>query len=128
MNSYLLHILPPMLRDMANGIAYPGVEPFETYEKWQDWCNSMADVFESLQEENWQEGRNEWEGEYEEALKVLSEEKNLNYTCTHSMTEEEANDIRKLYWDREVELWEERDKILQDAFAQLAKNYNYLWI
>lgn len=127
MDEFLLHIIPSMLRDVANGDAYPGYEPFETYEKWQDWCNSLADVFESVQEENWNTaGRNEWEEEWEKAFEVLHPHPNL--TTTTEMTEAEAQKICKIYFEREKELSEERERIIQDAYAELIKYHYYLWI
>lgn len=126
MDEFLLHLIPSMLRDIANGPAYPGIEPFETHEKWEDWCNALADVFESVQEENWEEGRNEWQEDWEIAFEVLHSHPNL--TMTHNMTQEEAEEICKCYWEREKELWTEREKIIQDAYAQLAKYHNMLWI
>ena len=44
------------------------------------------------------------------------------------MTNEEAEEICKLYWEREKELWQERDNIIKDAFATLAKYHSYFWI
>ena len=48
MDEFLLHISPPMLRKLANAGAFPDNGEFPTYEAWQDWCNSLADVFESF--------------------------------------------------------------------------------
>ncbi len=126
MDEYLLHLIPSMLRDIANGYAYPGVEPFETPEKWTDWCNSLADVFESVWEENWYEGRNEWADKFEEAFLVRHPHPNITMTTT--MTKEEADEICQLYHEREQELAEEREKIIQDAYVQLIKYHSMLWI
>ena len=126
MDEFLLHILPGMLRKVGDGFSFPGVEPFETVEKWEDWCNSLADVFESLQEENWETGRNEYEEDFHKALEVTSPHKNV--TLSYEMTEEEAKNICKLYWAREKELWDQREAILQDAYKQLALYHTYLWI
>lgn len=126
MNEYLLHLIPELLRQIGDDIAYPGTEPFETLEKWQDWCNGLADLFVSLQEENWSEGRNEWEDKLGEAIEVLYP--HPNYTTTNTMTVEDAEDVRKLYWEREAELAEERRRLIKNAFTELAKYYDYLWI
>lgn len=126
MDEFLLHIIPPMLRKLANAGTFPSNNEFPTYEAWQDWCNSLADVFESVQEENWSEGRNEWESKWREARWIFHPNKNL--TMTHTMTEEEAEDIREKYWTREKELWEEREAIILDAYTQLAKHHQYLWV
>lgn len=126
MDDFLLHVIPGMLRDIANAQAYPGTEPFETPEKWEDWCNSLADVFESLQGDGWTEGRNEYEKDWHTACDVLHSHPNITMTLT--MTKEQAEEICELYWAREKELWAERDKLLQDSYAALAKYHNMLWI
>lgn len=126
MDEFLLHIIPGMLREIANGGAYPGDDEFPTYEAWQDWCNGLADVFESVQEENWSEGRNEWESKWRVAQQVFYPHPNL--TTTTTITREDAETIRNAYWSREKELREERDAIILDAYNQLAKNHQYLWI
>lgn len=126
MDEFLLHIIPAMLREIANGAAYPSNDEFPTYEKWQDFCNSLADVFESVQEENWEEGRNKWEEDFNKAFEILHP--HPNFTCTSDMTEEEAQQVCKLYWEREKELWSERENIIKDAYAILAKYHGYFWI
>ena len=127
MDDFLLHIIPGMLRDIANGDAYPGAEPFETYKKWQDYCNSLADVFESLQEENWNVGRNEWEEELEKAIEIKHSHTNLT-TTINNMTIEEADEVFRMYFEREKELWEKRSKLLKDAFRELSTNFDKFWI
>lgn len=126
MDDFLLHVIPGMLRDIANGEAFPGVEPFETYEKWQDYCNSLADVFESLQEENWSEGRNEWQEDFDRAFSIRHQHPNL--TVTTDMTEEEADEICKMYFEREKELAEEQQKLIEEVFVELGHNLFKFWI
>lgn len=126
MDDFLLHVIPGMLRDIANSDSFPGVEPFDTYEKWQDYCNSLADVFESLQEENWGKGRNEWEEEFDKAFEVRHLHPNL--TITTDMTKEEADEICKMYFEREKELAEERQKLIEDTFIELGHHLTKFWI
>jgi len=126
MSEYMLHLIPAMLRDVAAAEAYPGTEPFETYEKWQNWCISLAELFESAQEENWITGRNEWEKASDIALEVLYPHPNL--TTTHEMTEQQAKEVIELYWIREKELSEERQNIIKCAYAKMAEYHDYLWI
>lgn len=126
MDEYLLHIIPSMLRDIAEGHAYPGVEPFDTYEKWQDWCYALADVFESVQEENWSIGQNEWEEEWHKVCCIASPHPNV--TTTFDYTEEDIETIRNAYFEREKELFQERERLIKDAYAQLVKYHVYLWI
>lgn len=48
MDEWFCTIIPQMLRIMAEkGSAYPGDDKFDTPEKWHDWLNGMADVFEA---------------------------------------------------------------------------------
>lgn len=124
MDEFLLHIIPPMLRDLANAGAYPGNEKFPTKESWQDWLNGLADVFETVQEENWSKGRNEWESEWRKARDVFHPYSNSTLTITR----EDAETIRDAYWAREIELRKERDAIIKDAYSQLAKHHDYLWV
>lgn len=126
MDDFLLHVIPGMLRDIANADGYPGTEPFEEPEKWEDWCNSLADIFESLQCDNWEKGRNEYEKKWHTACDVLHSHSNVTMTLT--MAKEQAEEICELYWAREKELWDERDKLLQDAYMELSKYHNCLWI
>lgn len=128
MSEYMLHLIPAMLRDVAAAEAYPGVEPFETYEKWQNWCISLAEMFESVQEENWDYDKNEWEKDFQIACEILYNPPHPNYTCTYTMTKEQAEEIVKLYWAREKELYEERKNIIKCAYAQLAEYYDNLWV
>ena len=126
MDDFLLHVIPGMLRDIANGDGYPGIAPFDTYEKWENYCNSLADVFESLQEENWSEGRNEWQEEFEKAYEIRHP--NPNLTITMDMTMEEADEICKMYFEREKELVEERQKLIENTFMELGRNLTKFWI
>ena len=129
MDDFLLHVIPGMLRDIANGDSFPGIEPFETYEKWQDYCNSLADVFESLQEENWSEGRNEWQDKFDAAFATLHPPLHPNITTTiEYVPTEEANKICKMYFEREKELAAERQKLIEDTFTELGRNLTKLWI
>ena len=127
MDEYLLHLIPAMLREIASADAYPGDDNFPTREAWQDAINALADVFESVQEENWTEGQNEWEDEFHNVcVEYFSRHPNL--TTTSRYTPEEAKEIKDLYWAREQELRDERNKLILDAYQTLAKYHNYLWI
>ena len=107
MDSWLLEILPQMLRHMADeGCAYPGYEPFETPEKWEDWLHSMADVLESLQEDNWYS-----QNEYAKDFHIRHNDKELD----------------QLYFLETENLYNERQQLLENTFAQLVKNFNSLW-
>lgn len=120
MSEWILEVFPSMLRHMANyGCAYPGSKPFETPEKWHDWLHSMADILESLQEENWYS-----QNEYEKEFHKIDWTPNKNLTST---TDANNNVIRELYLARMKELVKERKELLIDTFNQLGQNFDCLW-
>lgn len=125
MDEFLLYIIPSMLRDIANGEAYPGNDEFPTYESWQQFCNQLADKFESAQEEKLYD-RNQFNDKFLDAFDVVHGHPNI--TITHDMSVEEANEILRQHRDREAELYKERDIIIQEAYTTLAKYHNYFWI
>ena len=125
MDEFLLHIIPAMLRTIAQEEAYPGNEEFPTYESWADKCNAMADVFESVQEENWNLGQNEWDEKFHN---MMREAWHPNITTTSNYNLEDMETIKNAYWAREQELQQERDKLILDAYQTLAKYHSYLWI
>ena len=106
MDEFLLYLIPAMLHEMADGDAYPGNEEFPTYESWQNWCNSLADRFEAVQEKNW-DGHNEWEEKWHSMSPLFIPHPNL--TTTYTFTAEEAEEVRAKYYAREKELFEERE-------------------
>ena len=99
----MLEILPPMLRQLANGSGHP---TSYTAEQWEDKLNSIADVIESAQEEV-METKNEYADAY---YKILDK-------CIGIGKEEEP--IRKLYYLREEELYNERMDLIEDAGHEL---------
>ena len=123
MDTWMLEILPPMLRKMANGSAYPGHEPFDTPEKWENWLKSMADVLESVQEENW-DGQNEY---YHDWIASSEHRWNFTSTWTTTYTDEDRERIKEKYFVREQELRTQRLALIEDCFKQLAQNIDSLW-
>ena len=82
-----------MLREIANGEAYPGNDEFPTYESWKTFCCDLANKFEMVQQERWEDGGyNEYEEEWEKTL----EPRNPNLTTTTDMTEEEKQNRPKV--------------------------------
>ena len=125
MDEYLLHLIPSMLRDHAKSIAYPGNDEFPTYESWQAWCNSLANRFEAVQEENWS-GRNEWEHQWHNMNSMSWRYPNL--TTTYTFIKEDIEEVREKYLAREQELYNEREQIIQQLYMELAKHHSMLWI
>lgn len=128
-NTWFLEVTPPMLRHMADcGTAYPGHEPFDTPEKWNDWLHSVADVLESLQEENW-ESRNEFAEEFYQLSKwnkSLKTDENGFIHITWS-NEDNYEEIKELYFMRQKELNEEWQKLIKDTFIAIANSFQDLW-
>lgn len=124
LSDWMLDVLPPMLRKMADdGCAYPGNEEFDTAEKWQDWLHSMADVLESLQEENWS-NRNEFEEEFFNLFEKNHTADGMTITWSDESHDKE---IKELYWMRTQELNDEYHTLLVDTFRQLAEHFTMLW-
>ena len=128
LDDWLLNILPEMLRHMADyGSAYPGFKneevDFSTPEKWDDWLHSMADVLESLQEENWF-SQNEYEEEFHKQSELHRSKGNKSIT---EMNDEDFDTLRELYFARIDELTKERKKLLIDTFSKLGQHLDCLW-
>ena len=126
MDEFLLYIIPGMLRDIADGGAYPGGEEFPTYESWQKFCNDLAAKFESAQEEKLYD-KNEYNEQFMKAFDVLHD-KNPHFTMTSTMNKEEAEEICRKYSAREAEIYKEREKTVQEAYSLLMKHYFAFWI
>lgn len=123
LNDWFLAIMPEMLRMLANDSVgvYPGVEPFETSDKWQDWLHSVADAFDGCTEE-YIDSKNEYHDEYFDTL--------MNRRHDITTTWDSAADLRELtqlYRLREDELWEQRKVLLNDTFREFATHFDYLW-
>lgn len=128
-DAWFLEVTPPMFRHLAKySCGYPGFEPFETPEKWQDWLNSVADVLESLQEENW-ESRNEFAEEFYQLSKWNRNLQKDENDFVHVTWSNEGNydEIKELYFIRQQELNEEWQKLIEDTFKQLSINFAKIW-
>lgn len=112
--------MPQMLRHLAkNSCGYPGVEPFETPEKWDDWLNAMADTFEALQEESWN-SRNEYEKKYHNMIV-------RNFGANKGVETKDDEEVRELYYMRMQELSEENQALLEDTMKEFGKYFHFLW-
>lgn len=95
MSDWMLAVLPPMLRELKNDPvgSYPGIEPFETPEKWDAWLSKTADRLELLQDD-WAEDCMP-NGDVKEWNKKIQE--------LHQQQQELTNEVftelgRYLYW------------------------------
>jgi len=113
------------LRDLAeHSNGYPDGK-FNSFEEWTDWLHSCADVLESTLEDNW-DGQNEYEADWH---RIVWEEhnKNPNITMTTIYTDEDKETIRSLYWDREVELEQQRQKLQKETLCEIADKLPLIW-
>lgn len=104
-NTWFLRTTPHMLRHMAqHGSAYPGIEPYETPEKWHNWLNQIADLLESA-DEAWQDEHNEY------------------YSYWNSSNKEN----KTKYYTRSRELEKQGAKNLQKALEMIQESFWHLW-
>ena len=131
-DSWLLALLPDMLRDLANDAvgAYPGYEPFETPEKWRNWLLKMAVRFLELQDD-WSETRNEYENEYFKLIdegRVIEKRQDGTVCCNFIFKDEEyTKELRQKWLSRIKELRQEQDAATIAAFSELAEHFYALW-
>ena len=130
MDEYLLMLIPDMLRYLAeHSHGYPGVEPFETPEKYERFLINLAEKFESCQNngDDW-DSKNEYASSFfkqsDEICKRLTGDK--DYDMAKEMTPEEQ-EVRNKYFSRMRELYKENDERVVEAYKELAENHNILW-
>ena len=126
---WLLEILPPMLRHMANhGCGYPGDDEFPTYESWQAWLLKMADDIESVKEEN-VEKQNEYEEDFQNSFnrKQWDKDPSSKFITITWNESPDHKEISKKYFNRMKELYTQREQKLVKVFTELARKIPFLW-
>ena len=120
------------LRYLAeNGCGYPGVDPWDTPEKWHthlleiadklDWCDESQDI---LYSDN--------ENEYKKAMDEIrerchrEEEKDSIFHTWLEMTDKDE-EIRNKYFEREKELYEEYNNKRTEIFKEIGQNLPRYW-
>ena len=129
MDEYLLDVIPMMLRHLADySCGYPGVEPFDTPEKYKNFLKRLAEKFENCREENIDE-RNEYTDAFNNMMETARKrEKDKNeYTVTTVNFTDEEKEIKNKYFNRMVDIQDERDAAIIEAYKELAENHNILW-
>lgn len=131
MDRYLTRIIPPMLRAMADEKvgAYPGCEPYDTWEKWQAWLRQTADTVESLQED-WAETKNEYDDAYFNMLQMSKSKDERGYTVIHfdNDNDPEVIALKEKWMNRVKELSDQQRQVTHDVFAEIAENFYNLWV
>lgn len=128
MDEYLLDVIPLMLRYLAeHSHGYPGVEPFETPEKYTEWLIQLAEKFENCSIDY------DEKNEYSEAFRKQADDimkrnidKDKPFDMAQEMTTEEKI-IRNKYFDRMETLSKEQNKNILDAYTELAAHHDILW-
>ena len=102
-----LHIL----KDIEHG--YPGREPYETIEKWEDKLEEMAEKFSQIISDDFEEDE-----AYEAFLKVKEERGE----------EDEMTALARKNWINDLELRQANKRELRrECFLWLAENCDNLW-
>ena len=128
MDDWFLTIFPNMLRELADKhCAYPGVEPFETPEKWEAWLRDMASKLEYC-------GRDiDEDNEYYEAyfksydMRAIMTPSTDQIISIPTVSEEERKELFKKYSARSQELTNEEQKVLEETMAELGRHFRNLW-
>lgn len=130
-NDWFCSVVPPMLRDMADkGMAYPGGEPFDTKEKWENWLHELADKIERLGYDDWMEDLNEYSKDYEKTFEddaYKEEHPNGPFITTTYDSSLSKEEIRKRYYERCAEIHKMRQQALEEVFLELGRNFDCLW-
>lgn len=115
MDCWFLKIIPSMLRQLTNGKAYPGIAPFETPEKWENWLLDIAAKIESASED-YQNEHNKYYKDYMDTI-----------TGTVTYDKDYIKEVREKYNECAQELYEEGERNLHYAMTELGKNLGHLW-
>ena len=131
MDNWMLEILPQMLVDLAhNGYGYPGVEPFETPEKWHTWLLDMAAKLINCKMDDFDE-RNPYAAAYKDALdndKLVEYYTDENgYHGMRFSTDPEFQELSKKFHEADAALASRIREDRVEVFKALAENLHLLW-
>lgn len=115
------HLFVESLRDFARKTcSYPGAAPFETPEKWESYVWEIAQHFYNSIESN-EVFKNEWEDKYFANL-------GFERSGARIVDDLTPDEIHKNYYEREREIYKERDQERDLAFEMLKEVFGHLWI
>ena len=130
LSEWFLNIMPEMLEELRTTChGYPGFEPFDTPEKWDEHLRDLVARFTALQEENW-EKRNEYTEEFynnSERCRVESRNEKTGGLCITWDTDAQYEEIKKKYFARSYELFEEREQLLKELGALFFTHLDKYW-
>jgi len=117
MNDYLATLLADMLDDLAaNGMGYPGIEPYDTPEKWEDDLKNQAFLLRAALDED----NSFWDNPYYNAYMAELETRVYN-------TGEGVSELARKYMDYDNEVYKKKQECMDKVLDWLKKNYNSLW-
>lgn len=126
-DAWFMNTVPAMFRHLVKyGQAYPGREPFNTFEEWHEWLTKMADQIESCTEKS-QTENNEFYEEYMEHLldrwepPVKDENGMLHYKGR------ERTELEEKYFKRCHELSDKARADIKDACNQIGEHFFFIW-
>lgn len=118
------------LRDHSS--SYPGVKPWETPKKWNEYLDYLANRLErcaNSQDICFGAERNEYQKLLDEIMmkrRESIEHPDGSVTVSHNLTPEEE-EIRKKYWDREKEIRDADQAYNIETYRWLAEDLPHLW-
>lgn len=117
-NDWFLTVIPNALRYLSeNRLAYPGREPYDTEEKWENHLNYLADEIEACKD-NSKEYVNQYQKEFDDWMKTNPNEREETF---------QDKIIKRKYMDREIEITSQKAQRLKNALSQLADDMPFLW-
>jgi hypothetical protein len=120
MDYWFLETIPPMLRHLAEEPTYPS--NFSKADDWDEWLLDQAEKLEKCKEDG-------IKNEYEEDFFRLAEEARISNGNSSTIFKDnpEFNEIKKKYFSRQQEIYEEQCKLISEVFNELGKHFYSLW-
>lgn len=129
-NNWWMSVGAEALRYMADkGSAYPGVEPYDTPEKWNKHLHELADQLDWCSESmEWDDSQNEYNQQMKEIIKRCNrtEERDGLTTTWLEMTDEDQK-IRDKYFEREKEIEKENENKRIEILSKVGKDLGFYW-
>lgn len=119
------------LAEHASG--YPGVEPWETPEKWERHLKELAIKLDKCADTLYFDStdeRNEYAKEfYDTHEHLIHHREELPNGCIRTWTDEtpEYKELREKYWNRMKELAEEDTRFCREVYTFLGENLGRYW-
>lgn len=115
LGDWLLDILPQMLEYLAdNGAGYPGDERFPTPEAWRKHLISISNLLENARDEA-RDLKNEYAADYHKELDEWFNSMDREKRYINN----EPSEITEKYIKRDMELAEEQEAMIEEAFKLL---------